>query len=65
MKPQSYKVIKTDVGSGLFEGQTITPYFEDSNEIILPGLRADVHHHIRKGGAYITEHLEPIGGNNQ
>lgn len=55
-----YQVIKSDIGNKLAEGQTVTPYYEDSNEIILAGGTVD--HHIRKNGQYFTEHLQPTGG---
>lgn len=59
----TYMVIKSDPASGLFEGQKVTSYFEDSNEIIINGPRPDTDHHIRKNSNYYTEHLQPIGGN--
>ena len=46
----------------LFEGQTITPYFEDENEIIISGARVDNDHHVRKNGEYFANHFEAIGG---
>lgn len=62
MQPQTYKVIKSDPASALIEGRNVTPYYEDSNEIIVAGPRADVDHHIRKSGEFFTTHLQSIGG---
>lgn len=63
MKPQSYQVIQSNPGCMLFEGQTVKPYYEDENEIILDVPGSAVSHHIRKGGEFFKNHLKPIGGN--
>lgn len=55
-----YQVIKSDIGNKLIEGQTVTPYYEDSDELILSN--GTVGHHIKKNGQYFKEHLQPIGG---
>ncbi|MBO9596760.1 MAG: hypothetical protein J7559_02895 [Cohnella sp.] len=57
----TYIVTQSDPGNMLIEGQTVTPYHEDTNEIILsiPGAAFD--HHIRKNGEYFAKHLK-IGG---
>lgn len=65
MIPQAYKVIKSDPGNGLFEGQTANPYYEDEVQIILPGLKSDISHHVLKNGEYFAAHLTPIGGTNK
>ncbi len=52
-----YKVIQSDIPNGLFEGQTVTPYYEDNNEIILHS-GFDCDHHIKKSGSYFNQHLE-------
>ncbi|MCA0754871.1 hypothetical protein KP806_07400 [Paenibacillus sp. N4] len=62
MKPNQYKVIQTNPGAMLFEGQTITPYYEDDNEIIINVAGAAFDHHIRKSGELFKNHLQPIGG---
>jgi hypothetical protein len=53
-----YKVIASDPGNALFEGQTITPQYEDGNEIIIPSTMPGVMHHIKKNGEYFSNHLE-------
>lgn len=58
-----YKVIKSNPACGLFEGQTIIPYYDDENEIILSSHGAGVDHHIRKNQSFFNEHLQLIGGN--
>ena len=60
---QNYQVIQSNPGTMLFEGQTVTPYYEDDNEIILDVKGAAFSHHIRKGGQFFQNHLKPIGGN--
>lgn len=62
MKPQPYTVIQSDPGNQLVEGQTVTPYYEDEQELIItvPGAMYD--HHIRKGRPYFNTHLQPTGG---
>jgi len=59
----NYRVKVSDPGNLLFEGQTVTPYHEDNNEIIISMPGAAFDHHIRKNGEYFAKHLEPIGGN--
>lgn len=59
----TYTCIKTDVGNKLFEGQTVTPYFEDSNEFIINGPKPDTDHHVKKDGQYFKDHFELVGGN--
>jgi hypothetical protein len=58
----SYKCKKSDPGNGLFEGQTISPYYEDDKEFIINGARPDVDHHVKKDGEYFAAHFEPVGG---
>ncbi|KGE20669.1 hypothetical protein [Paenibacillus wynnii] len=62
MKPKSYTVIQSDPGNKLFEGQTVTPYFEDEKEIIITVPGAYYDHHILKDGSYFAAHLKPTGG---
>ncbi|WP_127506174.1 hypothetical protein [Paenibacillus humicus] len=63
MKPQQqYKVIATDAGAMLIEGQTVKPYYEDDNEIILDIKGAAFSHHVRKSSPYFTNHFQPAGG---
>lgn len=57
-----YRVKQSDPGNMLFEGQPVTPYHEDSNEIIITVPGAAYDHHIRKNGEYFAKHFEPIGG---
>ena len=61
--PKQYKVILSNPGAMLFEGQIITPYYEDDNEIIVDVPGAAFSHHIRKNGEFFNNHLQPIGGN--
>ncbi|MBD0381238.1 hypothetical protein [Paenibacillus sedimenti] len=61
--PNTYKVKKTDAGNALFEGQKVTPYYEDTKEMIINGARADADHHVKKDGQYFAEHFEISGGN--
>lgn len=58
----TYNVIKSDPGNSLFEGQTVTPSYEDANEIIISSSMPGVSHHIKKNGAYFNEHFESTGG---
>lgn len=60
MKPQTYICILADKASGLVEGKPVTPYYEDSNEIII-SLGGSVDHHIRKAGDYFSKHLKAYG----
>lgn len=59
---QSYTVIQSDPGNKLFEGQTVTPYHEDAETIILAVPGSAVSHHIRKSGEYFATHFNPAGG---
>ena len=58
----TYLVKVSDPANALFEGQTVIPYYEDGKEIVIPGPRLDVDHHIRKDGEYFAKHFKPIGG---
>lgn len=60
---QSYKVIQSNPAAMLFEGQTITPYYEDDKEIIINVTGAAFDHHIRKESELFKNNLQPIGGN--
>lgn len=62
MKPNQYRVKLSDPGNMLAEGQVVTPYHEDGNEIIISVPGAAFGHHIRKDGEYFANHLESIGG---
>lgn len=53
-----YKVIQSDPGSALFVGAVITPYYEDSKELIYAGSKFDFH--IKKDGEYFKTHLQEV-----
>lgn len=58
-----YKVVKSDPGAALFEGMTVTPYYEDDKEMIIEGMR-DMHHHVKKDGDYFKNHFEKVSNND-
>lgn len=62
MSNQQYKVIATDAGAMLIEGQVIRPYYEDENEMILDVKGASFSHHVRKSSPYFKAHFELVGG---
>ncbi|AKG36130.1 hypothetical protein [Paenibacillus durus] len=53
-----YRVIQNDVANGLMIGQVARPYYEDDTEMIIPGIRPETDHHVRKNGEYFKSHFQ-------
>ncbi|MEK4196020.1 hypothetical protein NYE59_23285 [Paenibacillus sp. FSL L8-0323] len=53
----TYKVTASDPSNGLFVGQIVNPYYEDSIEMIITGSQMGVDHHIKKNGQYFNDHF--------